>query len=128
MHPIPILTAVIISPLQLRYMSKISDSRLNFSLGLEPTVLYITYDIRPNLIICAVASGCRFAVAEGDLITYLNVWEAWTGAGEGRPSWAHRHCLNHKTLLRAADIMRQLCSYLRSDSNQEHVACSEVQG
>lgn len=56
---------------------------------------------------------CRFAVGEGDLIAYLNVWEAWKGAGERRPSWAHRHCLNHRTLLRAADIRNQLCSHLR---------------
>lgn len=56
---------------------------------------------------------CRFAVGEGDLIAYLNVWEAWVGAGVGRPSWAHRHCLNHRTLLRAADIRSQLRSHLR---------------
>jgi len=56
---------------------------------------------------------CRFGVGEGDLIAYLNVWEAWKGAGEGRASWAHRHCLNHRTLLRAADIRSQLCRRLR---------------
>lgn len=49
----------------------------------------------------------RFAAAEGDLITYLNVWKAWCDAGRER-RWAHRYCVNHRNLLRAADIRTQL--------------------
>jgi len=50
-------------------------------------------------------------VAEGDLVTYLNVWKAWEAAGRsGR--WAHRHLINHRTMLRAADIRRQLLQHL----------------
>lgn len=50
-------------------------------------------------------------MAEGDLVTYLNVWKAWEAAGRsGR--WAHRHLINHRTMLRAADIRRQLLQHL----------------
>lgn len=51
--------------------------------------------------------GNRFASAEGDLVTYLNVWKAWNDSGRDR-RWAHRYCLNHRNLLRAADIRTQL--------------------
>ena len=51
-------------------------------------------------------------------MAYLNVWDAWKGAGEGRPSWAHRHCLNHKTLLRVADIRSQLLAHVRYKPSQ----------
>ncbi len=54
----------------------------------------------------------RFAVGEGDLVTYLNVWKAWQESGRDR-RWAARNCLNHRTLLRAADIRSQLCHHLR---------------
>lgn len=58
-----------------------------------------------------ISCTCRFAVAEGDLVTYLNVWKAWEAAGRsGR--WAHRHLINHRTMLRAADIRRQLLQHL----------------
>ena len=44
-------------------------------------------------------------------MTYLNVWKAWEAAGRsGR--WAHRHLINHRTMLRAADIRRQLLQHL----------------
>ncbi|BDA45458.1 probable ATP-dependent RNA helicase DHX35 [Coccomyxa sp. Obi] len=54
----------------------------------------------------------KFAVGEGDLVTYLNVWKAWQESGRDR-RWAARNCLNHRTLLRAADIRSQLCHHLR---------------
>lgn len=40
-------------------------------------------------------------------MTYLNVWKAWCDSGRNR-RWAHRYCLNHRNLLRAADIRTQL--------------------
>jgi hypothetical protein len=51
--------------------------------------------------------ACRFSAVEGDLVTYLNVWKAWNDSGRDR-RWAHRYCLNHRNLLRAADIRTQL--------------------
>lgn len=70
----------------------------------------------------------RFAVGEGDLIAYLNVWEAWKGAGDGRPSWAHRHSLNHRTLLRVADIRSQLCWRLRCSIFPLKPCCKALTG
>lgn len=40
-------------------------------------------------------------------MTYLNLWKAWNDSGRDR-RWAHRYCLNHRNLLRAADIRTQL--------------------
>ena len=54
----------------------------------------------------------RFAVAEGDLITFLNVWKAWEEAGRSR-KWSQQNMVNHRTLLRAGDIRAQLQRHLR---------------
>ena len=50
---------------------------------------------------------CRFAVAEGDLVSYLNVWRAWEAAGRSK-KWAVAHRVMHRSLLRAADIRGQV--------------------
>jgi ATP-dependent RNA helicase DDX35 len=42
----------------------------------------------------------RFAVGEGDLITYLNVWKGWEGSGRSR-KWAYANYVSHKSMLRA---------------------------
>jgi hypothetical protein len=54
----------------------------------------------------------RFAVGEGDLISYLNVWRGWN---EGRRDkrWAVAHLVSHRSMLRAADIRAQLEARLR---------------
>ena len=49
----------------------------------------------------------QFAVAEGDLITYLNVWKAWE-ANRRSKSWAYKNYISHRSLLRAAEIRDQL--------------------
>lgn len=49
----------------------------------------------------------KFATVEGDLLTLLNIWKAWCNSGKNR-RWAHQHCLNHRNLMRAADIRNQL--------------------
>ena len=49
----------------------------------------------------------RFASAEGDLVTFLNIWRAWNEADRSK-RWCGRHFLNYRNLLRAADIRRQL--------------------
>lgn len=54
----------------------------------------------------------RFATAEGDLVTYLNVWKAWEDSGRSR-KWAERNLLSQRVLLRAADIRGQLLYHLR---------------
>ena len=52
-------------------------------------------------------------MAEGDLITALNVWEAWRAAGTHAKQWAGSRRVNHRALLRATDIYEQLCNHLR---------------
>ncbi len=49
----------------------------------------------------------RFAVAEGDLIAYLNVWRAWEQSGRSK-KWAVAHRVMHRSMLRAADIREQV--------------------
>ena len=50
-----------------------------------------------------------FAVAEGDLLTHLNVYRAFVDQPEKkRASWAGRHQLNYRVLQRALAIRAQL--------------------
>jgi ATP-dependent RNA helicase DDX35 len=53
----------------------------------------------------------KFAVSQGDLLTYLNVWKAWEDSGRDK-KWAVKHFVNHRSMLRAADIRRQLGAHL----------------
>lgn len=57
------------------------------------------------------ACQAKFSVAEGDVITYLNVWRGWEESKRSK-KWAVENHVNHRTLLRVADIRRQLGSYL----------------
>lgn len=54
----------------------------------------------------------RFSVEEGDLITYLNIFNEFVAAGRVR-SWADRNYLNYNALLRAYEIRTRLVSLLR---------------
>uniref|UniRef100_T1KZS8 RNA helicase n=1 Tax=Tetranychus urticae TaxID=32264 RepID=T1KZS8_TETUR len=60
------------------------------------------------------ARNCKhsFAVEEGDLITYLNVYNAFIKAGKVR-SWADSKYLNYKGLLRAVEVRARLLRLLR---------------
>ncbi len=53
-----------------------------------------------------------FAAGEGDLISYLNVWRGWEASGRAK-KWAIGNSVNHRTMLRAADIRMQLQHYVR---------------
>ena len=58
----------------------------------------------------------------------LNAWHAWQESGRSG-KWAHNHFLNHRTLLRAADIRAQLTHHLRCPfvlSQQSAGVCSAV--
>lgn len=46
------------------------------------------------------------------MITYLNVWRAWTDHGRSG-AWAYRHFVSHKALLRAEDIRVRLRAQLK---------------
>ncbi len=49
----------------------------------------------------------QFAVKEGDLITYLNVWRGWEENRRGS-SWAYKNYIRHKNLCRALEIRNEL--------------------
>lgn len=53
-----------------------------------------------------------FAVAEGDLISYLNVWRAWNDEGR-RQRWCSENGIDRRAMLRAADVRTQLLSRLK---------------
>lgn len=49
----------------------------------------------------------QFAVKEGDLITYLNVWRGWE-QNQRSPKWAYKNYIRHKNLRRAQEIRNEL--------------------
>ena len=59
-----------------------------------------------------------FAAAEGDPITVLNVWAAWSRVGSrargprASSRWCARHGLDLRVLLRAGDVRQQLLRHL----------------
>lgn len=60
----------------------------------------------------------RFAVAEGDAVTALNVHTAWCKAGGAQgggraKSFADKNMLSHRALIRASDIRAQLARHVR---------------
>lgn len=54
----------------------------------------------------------NFSVEEGDLITYLNVYNAFIESGKVR-SWSDSRYLNYKGLLRAVEVRARLARILR---------------
>ncbi|CEJ59142.1 Putative P-loop containing nucleoside triphosphate hydrolase [Penicillium brasilianum] len=54
----------------------------------------------------------KFAVEEGDHLTYLNVYQAFVTKGKKDSKWCRDHLLNFRALLRAVSIRGQLKRYL----------------
>eukprot|EP00898_Chlorokybus_atmophyticus_P005499 jgi/Chlat1/5950/Chrsp4S06270 len=55
-----------------------------------------------------------FAVAEGDHITYLNVWTAFIRTDSRKQGkWCHAHGVNYRAMLRVAEIRAQIGRTLR---------------
>ncbi|GMF81122.1 unnamed protein product [Aspergillus oryzae] len=54
----------------------------------------------------------RFAVEEGDHLTYLNVYQAFITIGKKDPKWCRDNLLNYRSLQRAMSIRAQLKRYL----------------
>lgn len=54
----------------------------------------------------------KFAVEEGDHLTYLNVYQAFVTKGKKEPKWCRDNLLNYKSLQRAVSIRAQLKRYL----------------
>ncbi len=54
----------------------------------------------------------KFTAEEGDHLTLLNAYNAFTRYGRSSPKWCASHRLNHKALSRAVAIRKQLRKYL----------------
>jgi ATP-dependent RNA helicase DDX35 len=54
----------------------------------------------------------KFAVEEGDHLTYLNVYQAFVARGKKDSKWCRENYLNHKSMLRAVSVRAQLKRYL----------------
>lgn len=54
----------------------------------------------------------RFAVAEGDHLTLYNVYEAFVKVGIQNVQWCRDNCLNHKSMVKAVSVRKQLAAYL----------------
>lgn len=66
----------------------------------------------------------RFAVAEGDHLTLFNVYEAFLKAGLQNVQWCRDSCLNHKSMLKAVSVRKQLAAYLDRFGVKENVLAS----
>jgi ATP-dependent RNA helicase DDX35 len=58
------------------------------------------------------AAKSRFAVGQGDLLTYLNIWQGWEESGRNK-KWSYTNFVSHRSMLRVADVRNQLLSHLR---------------
>ncbi|KLJ07094.1 hypothetical protein EMPG_17417 [Blastomyces silverae] len=54
----------------------------------------------------------KFAVDEGDHLTYLNVYQAFVTKGKKDSKWCRDHYLNYRSMLKAVSIRAQLKRYL----------------
>ncbi|KAJ6200439.1 P-loop containing nucleoside triphosphate hydrolase protein [Bipolaris maydis] len=70
------------------------------------------------------AARRRFAVEEGDHLTLYNVYEAFVKEGMGNTSWCHSNNLNHKALVKAVSVRKQLAAYLDRFGVKENVLSS----
>jgi ATP-dependent RNA helicase DDX35 len=70
----------------------------------------------------------RFAVAEGDHLTLYNVYEAFIKAGLQNVQWCRDNCLNHKSMVKAVSVRKQLAAYLDRFGVKENVLSSSSSG
>jgi ATP-dependent RNA helicase DDX35 len=54
----------------------------------------------------------RFAVEEGDHLTYLNVYQAFVAKGKKDAKWCRENSLNYKSMVKAVSIRAQLKRYM----------------
>jgi ATP-dependent RNA helicase DDX35 len=72
------------------------------------------------------AARRRFTVAEGDHLTLYNVYEAFLKGGM-QVQWCRENSLNHKSLVKAVSVRKQLAAYLaRFGVTASPLAASDV--
>ncbi|KAF1839351.1 P-loop containing nucleoside triphosphate hydrolase protein [Decorospora gaudefroyi] len=74
------------------------------------------------------AARRRFAVAEGDHLMLYNVYGAFVQAGLGNTAWCREHCLNHKNLVKAVSVRKQLAAHLDRFGIRENVLAAAGEG
>jgi ATP-dependent RNA helicase DDX35 len=73
------------------------------------------------------AARRRFAVQEGDHLTLYNVYEGFVKAGTAGVSWCRENSLNHKSLVKAVSVRKQLTAYLsRFNVTESPLSSSDV--
>ena len=82
------------------------------------------YDSPSNEKVKAKIEHRKFAVAEGDHLTLLNIYNSFVNEGNKSRRWCERYYLNYKGLQRADKIRSQLCKYLRR-FNIRMTSCDE---
>lgn len=70
----------------------------------------------------------RFAVTEGDHITLYNVYEAFIKAGIQNVQWCRDNCLNHKSMVKAISVRKQLAAYMDRFGVKENALLSSSSG
>ncbi|CEO99196.1 hypothetical protein PBRA_001102 [Plasmodiophora brassicae] len=65
----------------------------------------------------------KFAVAEGDLLSLLNVYRAWDQAG-GTEQWCTEHWIDYRALRRAAQIRQRITKLFKRDGRRI-VSCGD---
>jgi ATP-dependent RNA helicase DDX35 len=70
----------------------------------------------------------KFAVEEGDHLTYLNVYQAFVTKGKKDSKWCRDNLLNYRALLRAVSIRGQLKRYLERFGIQTEESLSSRHG
>ncbi|KAJ5740901.1 hypothetical protein N7493_000773 [Penicillium malachiteum] len=76
--------------------------------SLQGTVWVQSYDNKK----AAESHRRKFAVEEGDHLTYLNVYQAFVTKGKKDSKWCRDHLLNYRAMQRAVSIRGQLKRYL----------------
>lgn len=64
----------------------------------------------------------QFAVAEGDMVSYLNVYDGYLQA-KNRGQWCHENCVNYHALVKVAKVRSQLnrlLQQLNGGGHQQH--------
>ncbi|KAJ4368160.1 hypothetical protein N0V83_006516 [Neocucurbitaria cava] len=70
----------------------------------------------------------KFAVEEGDHLTLYNVYEAFVKSGIQNVQWCHQNHLNHKNMVKAVSVRKQLAAYLDRFGVKENALTSSSSG
>lgn len=102
----PMMAKVLLAAPSFKCLSEILT--IAAMVSLQGTVWVQSYDNKK----AADSQRCKFAVEEGDHLTYLNVYQAFVTKGKKDSKWCRDHLLNYRAMQRAVSIRGQLKRYL----------------